>query len=78
MDGYHESRRCSMDTYPESHITKYTSIRRLNLTPEVSKSRTVKILAYTLRQSIHNSNLFIETCFNPSVIKVIKTPFHFH
>jgi len=27
--GYHESRRCSRDTYPESCITKYTSIRRL-------------------------------------------------
>jgi len=28
-EGYHESRRCSRDTYPESDITKYTSIRRL-------------------------------------------------
>jgi len=27
--GYHKSRRCSMDTYPESYIAKYTSIRRL-------------------------------------------------
>jgi len=26
---YHESRRCSRDTYPESYITKYTSIQRL-------------------------------------------------
>ena len=26
--GYRESRRCSRDTYPESCITKYTSIRR--------------------------------------------------
>ena len=26
--GYHESRICSRDTYPESYITKYTSIRR--------------------------------------------------
>jgi len=25
-EGYHESRRCSRDTYPESHITKYTKI----------------------------------------------------
>ena len=23
-EGYHESRRCSKDTYPESYITKYT------------------------------------------------------
>ena len=28
--GYHESRRCSRHTYPESYITKYTSIRRLS------------------------------------------------
>ena len=27
-EGCHESRRCSRDTYPESCITKYTSIRR--------------------------------------------------
>ena len=27
-EGYHERRRCSRDTYPESCITKYTSIRR--------------------------------------------------
>jgi len=26
--GCRESRRCSRDTYPESYITKYTSIRR--------------------------------------------------
>ena len=26
--GYHEGRRCSRDTYPESCITKYSSIRR--------------------------------------------------
>jgi len=29
LGGYHDSRRCSRDTYPESYITKYTSIRRL-------------------------------------------------
>ena len=28
-----ESRKCSRDTYPESYITKYTSIRRLNPKP---------------------------------------------
>ena len=27
-EGYHESRRCSRDIYPESYITKYSSIRR--------------------------------------------------
>ena len=27
-EGHHESRRCSRDTYPDSYITKYTSIRR--------------------------------------------------
>ena len=25
--GYHESKRCSRDTHPESYITKYTGIR---------------------------------------------------
>ena len=33
---YHESRKCSRDTYSESYITKYTSIRRFfdtNLEP---------------------------------------------
>ena len=28
---YHESKRCSRDTYPESHITKPTSMRRCNV-----------------------------------------------
>ena len=32
-EGYPESRRCSRDTYPESYITKYTSIRRLWFRP---------------------------------------------
>ena len=27
-EGYHERRRCSRDTYPESYIAKYTIIRR--------------------------------------------------
>ena len=27
-EGYRDSRRCSRDTYPESYITEYTSIRR--------------------------------------------------
>ena len=29
-EGCRESRRCSRDTYPESYVTKYTSIRRSN------------------------------------------------
>ena len=34
-EGYHESRRCSRDTYPESYITKYTKIKTTpDLTPE--------------------------------------------
>ena len=36
-EGYHESRRCSRDTYPESYITKYTRIRREE--GQVSSSR---------------------------------------
>ena len=27
-EGYHESKRCSMDTYPKSYFTKCTSLRR--------------------------------------------------
>jgi len=30
-EGYLDSRRCSWDTYTESYITKYTSIRRKNI-----------------------------------------------
>ena len=30
-EGSLESRRCSRDTYPQSYITKYTSIRRKNV-----------------------------------------------
>ena len=29
-EGYHASRRCSRDTYPESYTTNYTRIRRLS------------------------------------------------
>ena len=28
-EGYHESRRCSKGTYPESYSTKHTCVRRL-------------------------------------------------
>ena len=30
-EGYHESKRCSRDTYPESYLTNFTSVRRLGL-----------------------------------------------
>ena len=30
---YHESRRCSRDTYPESYITKYTHAKRTTSCP---------------------------------------------
>ena len=29
-EGYRESRKCSRETYPESYITKYTSIRKFH------------------------------------------------
>jgi len=35
-EGYHEGRRCSWDTYPESYITEYTSIRIEELAAVVS------------------------------------------
>jgi len=37
-EGYRESRRCSSDTYPESYIAKYTSIRRQSR-PEIRARR---------------------------------------
>ena len=46
-EGYHDSRRCSRDTYPESYITKYTSIRRL-MTLALKMKSQVWILALTL------------------------------
>ena len=36
-EGYHESIRCSRDNYPESCITKYTSIRRNSSFHEVNQ-----------------------------------------
>ena len=44
--GYHESRRCSRDTYSESYVTKCTSIRRLlvrtNIDPPTLISQNVE------------------------------------
>jgi len=42
LEGYHESRRCSRCTYPESYITKYTSIRRKPPIPENGSAYTRK------------------------------------
>ena len=41
-EGFHESRRCSRDTYPESHLTKYASIRRLWLTVDGGSETVAK------------------------------------
>ena len=58
-DGYYEGRRCSRDTYPESYVTKYTSIRRINLIhgrnrnrlqpPTARRTWTTATLARSLR-----------------------------
>jgi len=45
-EGYHERRRCSRDTNPESYITRYTSIRKTSqnpppTSPEVTNSPAV-------------------------------------
>ena len=37
---HHASKRCSRDTYPESYITKYTSIRSLRI--RVSHARVLE------------------------------------
>ena len=39
-EGCRESRRCSRDTYPESYITKYTSIRREQTSSHYYTQRT--------------------------------------
>jgi len=44
-EGYHESRRCSRNTYPESYITKYTSIRRETVTALSPSETFTEILA---------------------------------
>ena len=50
LEGYHESRRCSKDTYPESYITKYTSIRRLD-------QDSVQLLQYKQHLHVFNKDL---------------------
>ena len=43
LGGHHESRRCSRDTYPESYITKNTSIRRLTSRVLLSSSGSIDL-----------------------------------
>ena len=51
---YRESRRCSRDAYPESNITKYTSIRRKPPNdPEESGSSAFSMCAWGLRFMVH-------------------------
>ena len=38
-EGYHKSKRCSRDTYPESYVIKYTSIRRLKIAWKRAQAR---------------------------------------
>ena len=47
-EGYHESRRCFRDTYPESCITKYTSIRRLKKRWHGGREHLVEVSESTL------------------------------
>ena len=42
-EGYHESRRCSRDTYPESYIENYTSVRRKSALPH-GRAFAVKVV----------------------------------
>jgi len=44
-EGYHESRRCSRDTYPESYITKYSSMRRQNVYSRCRKTFYLQVHA---------------------------------
>jgi len=45
-EGCRESRRCSRDTYPDSYITKYTSIRRVNPNVYSIESRLIMRVRY--------------------------------
>ena len=74
-EGYHESRRCSRDTSPESYITKHTSIPRFHLKrlsienflamkfstrfPKYYWSRSGCVVNFIARKSL-NDSLFIQ------------------
>ena len=51
-EGYRESRRSSRDTYPESYITKYTSIRR-------KRRREEAHLHPSLPEAVHRAYIYI-------------------
>ena len=62
--GYHESRRCSKDTWPESYITKSTSIRRYMLTCWCWQASTGGPEVYNLEQALlGHIPLHETTCF---------------
>ena len=46
-EGYHESSRCFRDTYPESYITKFTSLRSTNASREAAGSDQKRETAIT-------------------------------
>ena len=54
LGGYHESRRCSKDTYPESYITKYTSIRRILGSEIVSRNSFHLLFRLGMRYEVYN------------------------
>jgi len=64
-EGYRGSRRCSRDTYPESYITKHTSIRSLSfccrdLLQRIRRftkpsSRYAKLLAASLAEQMQDA-----------------------
>ena len=70
--GCRESRRCSRDTYPESHITKYASIRRV-------KVWCCRGRASTLSSSVCLSSLELgdSKVYEPQIRALLGTVSHF-
>jgi len=78
-EGYHESRRCSRDTHPESYITNYTSIRRLlRLCSPASARRLVlccarvNLLKCQTRDRLHSSSSLLRSSLELSDTEVCE------
>ena len=76
-EGYRESRRCSRDTYPESYITKYTSIRRKRSRPSPGiRGRLYPVAFFERATRVANFNSFSYKCcwFQPFLVQMLSSP----
>jgi len=54
-EGYHESRRCFRDTYPESYIARYTNIRRESHGLQLRfRSAETRVATYGVQTGLHS------------------------